>query len=83
MHAVVKDWRSVSFDSVDTALCEFAAKLTHNNSKVSDSDLNTLRNHGLDDRTIHDAIQVIAYFNYITRVADATGVIADYDRAWG
>ena len=26
---------------------------------------------GLDDVAIHDAIQVIAYFNYINRVADA------------
>jgi len=33
-----------------------------------------LRGHGLDDAAIHDAIQVIAYFNYINRVADAVGV---------
>ncbi len=33
-----------------------------------------LRAHGFDDRAIHDAVQVISYFNYITRVADALGV---------
>jgi alkylhydroperoxidase family enzyme len=27
----------------------------------------------LDDAAIHDAIQVIAYFNYINRVAEAVG----------
>jgi alkylhydroperoxidase family enzyme len=32
-----------------------------------------LRAHGLDDETIHDAIQVIGYFNYINRVAEAVG----------
>ena len=32
-----------------------------------------LRTHGLSDRDIHDATQVISYFNYINRVADALG----------
>ena len=32
-----------------------------------------LRGVGLDDAAIHDAIQVIAYFNYINRVAEAVG----------
>lgn len=34
---------------------------------------------GLDDRAIHDAVQVIAYFNYITRIADALGVELEKD----
>ena len=37
-------------------------------------DIDALRPHGLDDAAIHDAIQVIAYFNYINRVADAVGI---------
>ena len=37
-------------------------------------DLETLRKHGLSDRDILDAVEVIAYFNYINRVADALGV---------
>ena len=32
-----------------------------------------LRANGLNDRDIHDATQVISYFNYINRVADALG----------
>lgn len=38
------------------------------------ADIETLRTVGLDDRAIHDATQVIAYFNYINRIADALGV---------
>ena len=33
-----------------------------------------LRGHGFDDVAIHDAVQVIAYFNYINRIADCLGV---------
>jgi alkylhydroperoxidase family enzyme len=36
--------------------------------------LEPLREHGLSDRDILDAVQVISYFNYINRVADALGV---------
>ncbi len=35
--------------------------------------MEALRGHGLDDTAIHDAIQVIAYFNYINRVAEGVG----------
>jgi hypothetical protein len=37
-------------------------------------DVADLRAHGLDDAAIHDAIQVVSYFNYINRVADAVHV---------
>jgi alkylhydroperoxidase family enzyme len=36
-----------------------------------------LRSYGLDDSAIHDAIQVIAYFNYINRVAEGVGTDAE------
>lgn len=38
------------------------------------SDIETLRELGWDDTALHDAIQVIAYFNYINRVAEAVGI---------
>lgn len=38
------------------------------------SDVDALRAHGFDDRAIHDATQVVAYFNYINRIADALDV---------
>jgi alkylhydroperoxidase family enzyme len=33
-----------------------------------------LRRAGLDDRAVLDACQVIAYFNYVTRIALGLGV---------
>ena len=38
-----------------------------------------LRDQGLDDRAIHDAAQVVAYFAYINRVADGLGVDLEPD----
>ena len=37
-------------------------------------DVEALRKHGLSDRDILDAVEVISYFNYINRVADALGI---------
>ena len=37
-------------------------------------DLVTLRKQGLSDRDILDAVEVVAYFNYINRIADALGI---------
>ena len=56
------------------ALCAFAVKLTREPASVASDDIDALRPHGLDDAAIHDAIQVIAYFNYINRVAEGVGI---------
>jgi alkylhydroperoxidase family enzyme len=55
-------------------------KLTRRASEVDDSDIALLRTHGLDDAAISDAIQVVGYFNYVTRVADGIGI--DDEPAW-
>lgn len=41
---------------------------------MAESDIHELRRAGFDDRAIQDAVQVIGYFNYINRVADALHV---------
>lgn len=43
-------------------------------------DADALREQGLDDEAIHDAIQVISYFNYINRVAEGVGT--DLEPEW-
>lgn len=84
MHAVARDWRTAPLTGVDRALCEFAAKLSGRGQPMTVDDLAALREHGLDDVAIHDATQVIGYFNYITRVADALGVEPeDFIEPWG
>ena len=52
---------------------------------MGEQDLQTLRLQGLDDAAIHDATQIIAYFNYINRIAEALGVEPEtfIDPPWG
>jgi uncharacterized peroxidase-related enzyme len=84
VHAVASDWRSASLAAPDRALCVFAAKLTHQQNQMSPADLDALRSNGFDDRAIHDAVQVIGQFNYLTRVADALGVEPEkFIKPWG
>ena len=84
MHAVVGDWREAELSDADQALCDYAEQLTLRQSEVGADDLDVLRGHGFDDRAIHDATQVIGYFNYITRVADGLGVEPEtFVRLWG
>ena len=84
VHAVAGDWRRAPLSPGDRALCEFASKLTLRQHEVTTADLDRLRAAGFDDRAVHDAVQVIAYFNYITRVADALGVDReDFIQPWG
>lgn len=55
-------------------MCEYAEKLTRMPSSMSAADIESLRAAGLSDAAILDAVEAIAYFNYINRVADALGV---------
>lgn len=84
VHAIAADWRTAPLTPADAALCAFAEKLTRTPAAMTPADLDALRAHGLDDTAIHDATQVIAYFNYINRIADALGVEPeDFIQPWG
>jgi uncharacterized peroxidase-related enzyme len=61
-------------------LCDFAVKVSHASPQVRQEDVDELRRHGWSDAAISDAIQVVAYFNYINRVADAVGI--DNEPEW-
>ena len=68
------DWCGAPLAAEDRGLCAFAEKLTLRPRRMAPDDVEALRKLGFDDVAIHDAIQVIAYFNYINRIADAIHV---------
>ena len=73
------DYRAAELPGRQRALCDFALQLTRAPATVDRDAIDALRAHGLDDATIHDAIQVIAYFNYVNRVAEAVGIEPEPD----
>jgi len=70
----MRDYREAALEPRLRALCDFAVRVTLDQHSLGPADVEALRAQGLTDTAVHDAIQVIAYFNYITRVADAVGV---------
>jgi uncharacterized peroxidase-related enzyme len=71
---VKHNYRRARLSPRQKALCKFAELVTRTPSAVRRQDLETLRKHGLSDRDILDAVEVVSYFNYINRLADALGI---------
>ena len=55
------------------ALLDFAERLTLDPAGCGRDDIAALRAAGWDDTAVHDAAQVIAYFNYVNRIAEGLG----------
>jgi alkylhydroperoxidase family enzyme len=62
---------------VEGALVAFADSLTRNPADRPAARVDTLRAVGLDDATILFATQVVAYFNFVSRIAAGLGVETD------
>lgn len=71
---MVFDYRTAGLSQEDTALCEYAVRLTLAPGKIDQGDVDRLREAGFADDQISIAVQVIGYFNYINRIADGLGV---------
>jgi len=55
-------------------MLEYAVKLTSETCNVSEEDFLLLREGGFNDETILDIVQVIAYFNFVNRLACGLGI---------
>ena len=67
-------WRDAPLTDAEQAFCLYAEKLTARPAEMSEDDVHALRAAGWSDREINDGCQIIAYFNYINRIADGLGV---------
>ena len=74
VHQVVDDWRACTLKPSIRRLLEFTEKMTRTPADMVEEDVAGLRDAGWSDTEVHDAVQVVSYFNYINRVADALGV---------
>lgn len=67
----------------DLALCRFAKQLTLAPWDSDEEKVAELRQAGFDDRSILDATQVIAYFNFVNRMVLGLGVTFTAEEASG
>jgi len=74
VQAIKTDYRKAPLDALTRALLDYAVKLTRIPWRVTAEDLDVLRKHGLEDPDLLDAVEVISFFNYINRIADALHV---------
>ena len=65
---------STLIDEQTKALLHHAEKVTRHAHKVTEADIQALRDLGLSDEGILEATFVITWFNLLTRLADALGV---------
>ncbi len=70
-------WRTAGLDAPTNALLEFAEKLTDDCASIGKEEVEVLKTHGFDDAAVSSCVQVVAYFNYINRIAEGLGVDAE------
>ncbi|MBI2174955.1 MAG: peroxidase [Candidatus Omnitrophica bacterium] len=71
---IAHDYKNAGLDAKDTAMLEYAEKITLQPNQVDEGDVARLRQAGWSDRDVLDIAAVTAYRNFITRMADALGV---------
>jgi uncharacterized peroxidase-related enzyme len=74
VHQLARDWSAATLRPDVVAMLKYAERVTRTPAACSSDDVNALRAAGWSDAAIHDTVQVVAYFNYINRIADALGV---------
>lgn len=60
--------------SGEAALLNYADTLTLSPAAIRATHIEVLRAEGYDDRAIHDACAIVAYFAFVNRIADGLGV---------
>ena len=74
------DWTLATLDEKDRALLQFARKLNDSPGKMSAADIDLLRHAGVTDQNIFDTVVIVAYFNFMNRIADGLGVVPDAEK---
>ena len=74
---IVTDFHKADIDETTKAILEFAVKVTKAASTVTPADHEHLRGYGLTDEALFAIVEVVGFFNYINRIADAFGVELD------
>jgi uncharacterized peroxidase-related enzyme len=72
-----KRWRELDLTPRQRALCEVAEKMSAQPTRMTEADWQPLRDLGLTDEALLEVGNVVALFNYYTRMADGFGLQLD------
>ena len=76
-----KDFRSTKISHAEKKMLEYSVKLTSKTCSVSAEDIKPLREVGFNDDAILDIVQVVAYFNFVNRLACGLGIeLEEYNK---
>jgi uncharacterized peroxidase-related enzyme len=70
----MEDYRQADLDQPLRALLDFAVQVTRDPRVGGEAAIMALRAVGWSDAAILEAVEVIGFFNYYNRLADALGV---------
>ena len=74
---IITDFQTADIDETTKAILEFAVKVTKAAPTVTPTDLDHLRSYGLTDEALFAIVEIVGFFNYVNRIADAFGVELD------
>ena len=72
---VAFNWRQAALSDRQRAIAEYADLLTKAPESVDEDDLQLMRDAGLDDHEVMEAVQVIGMFNMTNRISSALGFV--------
>ena len=71
---VMHDYRNADLDPQTRAMLDFATRLTENPTAMKETDVQTLRAHGLRDEQILSVVLITCTYNFMARLADGLEV---------
>lgn len=74
---IVSDFQMADIDEATKAILQFAVKVTKAAPTITPADLEHLRSYGLTDEALFAIVEVVGFFCYVNRIADAFGIELD------
>lgn len=71
---LTRDFRHAGLSGRETAMLEYAVKLTNAPETMAEADVAALRAQGLEDGDVLDLNLITSYFNFVNRIALGLGV---------
>lgn len=83
MQRLTRDFRHAGLSWRETAMLEYALKLTRAPETMAEADMAALRAQGLEDGDVLDLNLITSYFNFVNRIALGLGVDVSPEEVWG